>query len=99
MLSRHGIGAQVLAARVVLKGNEILATMLNAEQQKDVRALSFSSGQLLLICRNASAKFFINQQLNILARRLEEALPEISVVEVKVELRPDEWTKNEAWES
>lgn len=99
MLARHGIGAQVLAARVVLKANEVLDVMLNAEQRSDFKIVSFSGGVLVLICRNAGAKFFINPQTQALARKLEEALPEISVTEVRVELRPDDWVKAEAWES
>lgn len=99
MLARHGIGSQVLAARVVLKGNEILRAMLTPEQQEDIKVLSFASGQLTVVCRNASAKFFFGQQVDTLARRLEEAVPEISVREIKIELRPDVWSKSEAWEA
>lgn len=97
MLQRHGIGAQVLAARVVLKGNEILKTMLTAEQQEDIKVQSFANGQLTVVCRNASAKFFFGQQVNALARKLEEEVPEISVREIRIELRPDVWSRAEAW--
>lgn len=98
MLARHGIGGQVLAARVVLKGNEILQSMLTPEQQQDIKVQSFVSGQLTIVCRNASAKFFLGQQTDVLARRLEEAVPEISVREIRIELRPDIWSRAEAWE-
>ena len=99
MLARHGIGAQVLAARVVLKGNEVLDSMVSAEQRQDFKVLSFNNNELTIICRNSSAKFFLGSQTNNLARRLEQELPEISVVNVKLELRPDDWSKQEAWES
>lgn len=98
MLQRHGIGAQVLAARVVSKGNEILQSMLTPEQQQDMRVQSFASGQLTIACRNASAKFFLGQQIEVLGRKLEEEVPEISVREIRIELRPDVWSKSEAWE-
>ncbi len=99
MLARHGIGAQVLAARAVLRGNEILDSMVSTEQRQDFKVLSFNNNELTVICRNSSAKFFLNPQTNNLARRLEQELPEISVVNVKLELRPDDWSRQEAWES
>ena len=90
-LARHGITRQVTAAMVVVRANEVLAEMLGKPLVDDVRALSFRDGRLSLACRHASAAYDAEPCTEALAHRLEEAIPDVSIVAIDVRVNPEPW--------
>ncbi len=97
MLARYGIAPQVLAARVVARANELLLELIGSEQIEDAKVLSFVDHVLVVACRHPAARFALGVHGDDLARKLEQVFPDIQIHTVRFDLKPDEWSKREAW--
>ncbi len=95
VLSRHGIGKQVLSASVVTTAERILVSLLAPEMKDDVRALSFKDNVLTLACRHSAALYDAESFAAKLGRSLEENFPSLSI-KVEAKLRPDAFPEEEA---
>lgn len=91
VLARHGIKRQVGAAMVVVRANEVLAGMLTGPLANDVRALSFCDGRLLLACHHAAAAYDAQDYTTELAKRLEEAIPDVTISGIDIRVKPEPW--------
>jgi len=74
-LSRHGIGERVVAAQIVASANELLATLLTPDQNREVQAVSFKASELLLVCKTPTARYAAEGLAKSLGRKLEEEYP------------------------
>jgi len=90
-LGRHGIKKQVTAAMVVVRANEMLAEFLESPLRDDVLAASFKDDRLTLGCRTASAAYAIQPFIEDIGRRIEEYIPDITVVGYDVRIKPELW--------
>jgi hypothetical protein len=88
LLSRHGIGKQVLSANIVTSADRYLQSVLPEEMKGDVRALSFKDGVLTLACRHSAALYDAEGFAHALQRKLEEEFPS-QTPKIEPKLRPD----------
>jgi hypothetical protein len=95
VLSRHGIGKQVLSASVVTTAERTLSSLLAPQIKEDVRALSFRENTLTLACRHSAALYDAEGFAAKLGRSLEESFPSLSI-KVEAKLRPDAFPEEEA---
>lgn len=88
ILARHGIAKQVMASRVVSRGNEILHTLLPPQMLGDIKVLSYQNGILTLACRHAAAVYDGGGLGEALSRSLEAEFPALTI-KAEARLRPD----------
>lgn len=94
-LSRYGIGGRVLAAQIVTSANDILAELMG-QQANDVRVQSFKDHELIIGCKNATARYAAEGLTKRLARKLEEKFPDQTFTKISCRLdtrstSDDEW--------
>jgi thiamine phosphate synthase YjbQ (UPF0047 family) len=74
-VQRANISREVTAAQIVLEANRFLDRSLSPARRKDVQAISYRDGILVLACLHASAAQAISQQEQLLMREIVSILP------------------------
>ncbi len=79
-LRRHGVAKQVTAAIIVDRANEVLDELFgDSAFRKDVRAISYANGVLIIGCDNAGASYDLDGMSSRILARLAEEVPEAEV--------------------
>ena len=79
-LRRHGVAKQVTAAIIVDRANEILDEILGtSDLRQDVYAISYTSGTLVIGCKNAAASYDVDGMIPAIRSRLAEEVPEAEI--------------------
>lgn len=76
---RHGIGGQVEAAMVVKCANDELDSLVEQTQRKDLRAISYVRGELLVVCRHNAAAHLATSLRSSLVERIEVEVPRVTI--------------------
>ncbi|MFA6018287.1 MAG: hypothetical protein WCT28_01760 [Patescibacteria group bacterium] len=82
-LRRHGVAKQVAAAIIIDRANDVLDALLGDTQlRKDVRAISFLNGTLVIGCNNAGASYDIDGMASKIITEMKEEVPEVEIFTV-----------------
>jgi hypothetical protein len=79
-LKRHGVAAQVTAAIIVDRANEVLDDLLGPSPiRSDVQAISVQNGTIVIGCKNAAASYDIDGMQKEIMARINAAVPEADI--------------------
>ncbi len=87
-LKRHGIGAQVEAAMIVKRANELLDRVLDERYLVDARVVSFQQTVLHVACRHAPARHMIESVRVQICDELEQQFPSITIDRILCRIDP-----------
>ena len=87
-LKRHGIGAQVQAAMIVKRANELLDELIREQHRGDVRVVSYKQNELHVACRHAQARYMINGVQDRLQAHVEQHFPSVTISQVFCRIDP-----------
>lgn len=79
-LKRHGVSAQVTAAIIVDRANEVLDDLLgNSPMRNDVQVISVQNGTIVIGCKNAAASYDIDGMQKEIMARVNHEVPEADI--------------------
>jgi hypothetical protein len=87
-LNRHGIGAQVEAAMIVKRANELLDRVVDDRYRVDVRVVSFQRTVLHVACRHAPARHVIESVRVQISDEMKKQFPSISIDRILCRIDP-----------
>lgn len=87
-LKRHGIEAQVAAAMIVKRANELLNRVLEERFLIDARVVSFQQTALHIVCRHAPARHMVESVRMQIADELVQQFPSITIDRIFCRIDP-----------